>query len=315
MWDDFGRKIKYLRLSVTDLCQYRCIYCMPSQGVEKLAHSQMLSVDECVDVTRACVELGVEKVRITGGEPLVRRGILDICRGIAAIDGVKELCMTTNGALLPKYAKDLKAAGVHRLNISMDTLNPEKFRRITRVGELEQALVGLAAAEEAGFTGTKINCVLLGGINDDEIAAMAALTRDRDIDVRFIELMPIGECARWDKERFLSGEAVLRALPEAREAGYSGVARLYALPGHKGRIGLIDPLSHKFCSDCDKIRITADGKLKPCLHSAREFPLKGLRGEALKEAIGQAIAAKPREHHMDATHASDSLRGMSKIGG
>ena len=315
MIDDFGRKIKYLRLSVTDLCQYRCIYCMPCEGVAKMQHSQMLSVDECIEVTRACVELGVEKVRLTGGEPLVRRGILDICAGIAAIEGVKELCMTTNGALLPKYAKELKAAGVHRLNISMDTLDPEKFRRITRVGELSQALAGLEAAEEAGFTGTKINCVLVGGVNDDEIAAMAALTKDRDIDVRFIELRPIGECVGWEKERFLGGEAVLKALPEAKEVGHSGVARLYALPGHKGRIGLIDPLSHKFCGDCDKIRITADGKLKPCLHSAREFDLKGLRGEELKQAIAEGIAAKPQAHHMDAQHASESLRGMSKIGG
>lgn len=315
MTDNYGRTIRYLRLSVTDLCPYRCIYCMPECGVEKLEHSQILSVDECIEVAAACAGLGVTKVRLTGGEPLVRRGIVDICRGISAIDGIRELCMTTNGLLLPEYAVQLKQAGVTRLNLSLDTLDAEKFRRITRRGELREFYDGLKAAEEAGFENTKINCVLMGGINDDEIAALAGLTRERDIELRFIELMPIGECAHWDSARFIGGDAVLAALPEAEPVGTSGVSRLYRLPGHRGRIGLISPMSHKFCSACDRIRVTADGRLKPCLHSPDEISLRGLHGEELTRALQQAICAKPLSHHMDALHASGSLRGMSRIGG
>lgn len=315
MTDEFGRKIRYLRLSVTDLCSLRCIYCMPAEGVKKLGHEKILSVEELVEITRAAASLGITKVRLTGGEPLVRRGILDICRGISAIDGITELCVTTNGVLLPELARELKSAGVSRLNVSLDTLDAEKYRRITRVGDLDTVFRGLDAADDAGFTGTKLNCVLMGGINDDEIPDMAALTRSRDIDVRFIELMPIGECAAWDSARFISCETVLERVPELVPEGEKGVSRLYRLPGARGRVGLISPMSHKFCSECDRIRVTADGKLKPCLHSADEIVLKGLHGEELTETIRQAIRMKPRQHQMDESHRSDSLRGMSKIGG
>ncbi len=315
MTDDFGRNIRYLRLSVTDLCQYRCIYCMPEQGVEKLEHESILSVDECIEICRVCAGMGVKKVRITGGEPLVRRGIIDICRGAASIDGIEELCLTTNGLLLPRYAKELKEAGVTRLNLSLDTLCPEKFRHITRTGRLDEALKGLEAAEAAGFEHTKINCVLMGGINDDEIPELIQLIKDRDIELRFIELMPIGECAGWESGRFISGETVLKSLPQARPEGSSGVARLYSIPGYRGRIGLISPMSHKFCSECDRIRVTADGRIKPCLHSAAEFDLKGLHGDELEAAIRKAVSSKPLSHHMDGGHGSDSMRSMSRIGG
>lgn len=314
MTDHFGRKIKYLRLSVTDLCSLRCTYCMPERGVDKLPHDKVLSVEECIELCRVCAQLGITKIRITGGEPLVRRGIVDICRGIAEIDGIEELCMTTNGVLLPQYARQLKEAGVSRLNISLDTLDADKYRMITRVGELSTVIDGLEAAEEY-FGHTKINCVLMGGINDDEIADMVELTRERDIEVRFIELMPIGECALWDESRFISNETVLQAVPELTECGNSGVSRLYRVPGYAGRVGLISPMSHKFCTQCDRIRITADGRLKPCLHSPEEIMLKGLHGEALLEAVAKAIHAKPQAHIMDETHRSDSLRGMSEIGG
>ncbi|MBR5381206.1 MAG: GTP 3',8-cyclase MoaA [Oscillospiraceae bacterium] len=313
MKDGFGRNIRYLRLSVTDLCQFRCVYCMPEAGVSKLRHDGILSVEECVEVCRVCASLGVTKIRLTGGEPLVRRGIVDICRGISQIEGVEELCLTTNGVLLPRYAKELKDAGVTRVNISLDTLDPEKFRRITRTGELGDVLAGLDLAEEL-FGHTKINCVLIGGVNDD-VLPMVELTRDRDIDVRFIELMPIGECASWDRARFIGGDAVLKAVPELRPVGSGGVSTLYQVPGWRGRVGLISPMSHKFCSTCDRIRVTADGKLKPCLHSATEIPLKGLHGRELEETIAGAIRGKPQSHLMDETHRSDSLRGMSGIGG
>ncbi|MBR6259700.1 MAG: GTP 3',8-cyclase MoaA [Oscillospiraceae bacterium] len=313
MKDDFGRNIRYLRLSVTDLCQMRCLYCMPAEGVQKLEHDSILTVEECIEVCRVCAELGVNKIRLTGGEPLVRRGIVDICRGIARIPGVEELCITTNGLLLPKYAADLKAAGVTRVNLSLDTLDPEKLRRITRTGNVTDVLAGLEAAEKY-FGHTKINSVLIGGINDD-ITDMVALTRDRDIEVRFIELMPIGECSDWPEERFVSAEAILKRVPQLEYIGDKGVSMLYQVPGWKGRVGLIRPMSHKFCSACDRIRITADGKLKPCLHSATEIPLKGLHGEELKNTVASAIKAKPQSHLMDETHHSDSLRGMSGIGG
>lgn len=314
MTDDYGRNIRYLRLSVTDLCQLRCVYCMPEQGVDKLGHGRIMMVEECVELCRACAQLGIDKIRITGGEPLVRRGIIDICRGIGEIDGIKELCLTTNGLLLPGCARELAEAGVSRLNVSLDTLNAEKYRRITRVGELSGALAGLEAAEKY-FKNTKINCVLMGGVNDDEIPALVGLTRERAIDLRFIELMPIGECAGWERARFIGGDAVLAAVPELTPCGSSGVSRMYRVPGWAGRVGLISPMSHKFCADCNRIRVTADGKLKPCLHSAEEIPLRGLHGEALLEAIARAIRAKPVSHVMSETGHSDSRRGMSGIGG
>lgn len=315
MNDGFGRRIKYLRLSVTDLCQLRCQYCMPAEGVRKIEHSDILSVEECIEMARACAALGVTKVRLTGGEPLVRRGITDICAGIAAIPGVEELCLTTNAVLLEKYAAQLRDAGVTRLNISLDTLDAEKYRRITRVGDIETVFRGLDAADSAGFEHTKINCVLMGGVNDDEIRDMIGLTREREIEVRFIELMPIGECAGWDEARFIPGSTVLDRAPELREEGVSGVTTVYRMPGYAGTVGLISPMSHKFCSGCDKIRITSDGLLKPCLHSADEIPLRGRHGEALEAAIRDAIMSKPQSHLMQEGRHSDSLRGMSGIGG
>jgi len=287
---------------------------MPESGVNKLEHRQIMSVEECVELCRSCAELGIDKIRITGGEPLIRRGIVEICRGIGAIEGIKELCLTTNGVLLPKYARELAEAGVDRVNVSLDTLDAEKYRRITRIGEMGDALAGLRAAEEY-FSNTKINCVLMGGINDDEIPAMVELTREHAIDLRFIELMPIGECAGWDRARFIGGDAVLAAVPELEPCGNSGVSRMYRVPGYAGRVGLISPMSHKFCADCNRIRVTADGKLKPCLHSAEEIPLSGLHGAELTEAIARAIRAKPASHVMSETGHSDSRRGMSGIGG
>ena len=239
------------------------------------------------------------RVRVTGGEPLVRRGIVDICRRISAIPGVEELDMTTNGVLLPKLAAELKTAGVKRLNISLDTLKPDKFKHITRCGNLDEALRGIDAAFEAGYDMIKINTVLIGGVNDDEIPAFVDMTRDRNIHVRFIELMPIGESAEWSHERFISNSCVLEKIPQLEKAGSSGVAQLYRLPGAPGTVGLISPISSHFCPTCNRIRITADGKLKPCLHSADEVDLRGLHGEALVDTISQAVGAKPLRHLLD----------------
>lgn len=312
MQDGHARNITYLRLSVTDLCSFRCRYCMPAGGVPKRDHRDVCSVEELVEITRAAADCGVRKVRLTGGEPLVRRGILEICRGISAIPEMEELCLTTNGAALPQLAGPLKEAGVDRLNVSLDTLRPDRFAYITRTGRLEDVLRGLEAASEAGFTGTKLNVVLMKEFNEDEIPDFVTLARRYPLEVRFIELMPIGE---GQNAQFLPAQAVLNACPDLRPVESSGVARRYRPPGGPGLVGLIEPMSHRFCGDCDRIRVTADGNLKPCLHSNQEIPLRGLHGEALRRAVAAGIAAKPERHHMNETGRSEAGRNMHQIGG
>ncbi len=315
MNDTLGRKITYLRLSVTDLCDLRCIYCMPEHGVPKRAHSEICSLEELCDMAAAAVSLGVRKVRITGGEPLIRRGVVSLCQMLRALPGLEELCLTTNGVRLPELAAPLREAGVDRLNISLDTLRPERYRSITRIGELSSVLRGLDAAEAAGFSHTKLNCVLMGGVNDDEIEDFVRLTQACPLSVRFIELMPMGACAKWEKARFLPAGAVLDRVPELEPAGTDGVSRLYRIPGAAGTVGLIEPMSHAFCAECSRIRITADGKLKPCLHADTEIALRGLHGEALLDAIRQGIARKPERHALMRDGESHAGRCMSEIGG
>lgn len=316
MQDSLGREISYMRLSVTDRCNCRCVYCMPEEGVEKRAHSDLLSFEELAEIVRAATQLGVHKVRITGGEPLARRGVENLVKLVTGIDGIDEIAMTTNATLLADKAEVLRAAGLTRLNISLDTLCAEHYRTITRVGELEDALAGLDAARSAGFTGTKINCVLMGGINDDEIADFVELTHDEPYEVRFIELMPMGECATWPAERFVAADEVLAAVPEFKACGTSGVAELYQVSGYAGRVGLIRAVSHRFCERCDRIRVTADGKLKPCLHSASEIDLRGLVGEELVAALKQGVMAKPAHHNLNpGVAASATPRDMNQIGG
>lgn len=315
MFDSYGRRIRYLRLSVTDLCNCRCVYCMPACGVPKLQHSQILSFEEMRDIVVTAASLGVTKVRITGGEPLVRRGVVDLVRMVAQVPGIREVDMTTNATLLAPVAGQLREAGLSRLNVSLDTLDPDRYARITRRGSLDDALAGLRAARDAGFRNTKINCVLLGGVNDDELRPLAQLARDHDLTVRFIELMRMGECANWPASRFVSADEVLRAVPELRPVGEQGVSELYHAEGWQGRVGLIRPMTHRFCGDCDRIRVTADGKLKPCLHSAAEVGLRGLSGDELVQAIRAGIQAKPQGHRMQNGRASDSARAMNEIGG
>lgn len=316
MQDTLGRDITYMRLSVTDRCNCRCIYCMPEAGVAKRSHNDLLSFEELTDIVRAATELGVHKVRITGGEPLVRRGIETLVEMVAGVPGVDEVAMTTNATLLVDKAEALRAAGLTRLNISLDTLRSERYREISRVGSLEDALAGIEAARAAGFANTKINCVLMGGINSDELADFVELTKSEPYEARFIELMPMGECAGWPAERFISADAVLVAVPELEPCGTSGVAELYQVPGYVGRIGLIRAVSHKFCSHCDRIRVTADGKLKPCLHSEGEFDLRGLTGDELVSALKQGVLAKPAHHNLSpGVAASATPRDMNQIGG
>ena len=315
MIDGKGRSIEYLRLSVTDRCNCRCAYCMPAGGIPMLGHSDILSFEELEAVVRAAAELGVRKVRLTGGEPLVRRGIVDLVGMIAQVPGVEELAMTTNACLLAPVARALREAGLSRLNVSLDTLRADRYEKITRGGRLEDALAGLEAAREAGFSRTKINCVLMGGVNDDEVADLAAFAKDSPVDVRFIELMPIGPAATMAPGAFVCADIVLDALPGLEPCGRDGVAELYRMDGWAGRVGLIRPMSHKFCDGCSRIRVTADGRLKPCLHSSAEINLRGLGHDELLAALRAGIAAKPAYHLMDQTHASESARDMNEIGG
>ena len=313
MVDSYARAITYLRISITDRCNYRCRYCMPDAGIEKCAHGDICSLEELRDMAAAAVRCGVRKIRVTGGEPLVRRGAVDFCRMLSEIPGVEELCVTTNGSLLAEQAAALREADVTRLNISLDTLKEERFRAITRLGTLSDVLRGIEAAERAGFEKIKLNCVLLGGVNDDEIADFAALTRAHDWQVRFIERMPMG-CGR-DFGAYLPAQAVLERCPELEAISHDGVAACYRFPDARGTVGLIAPMSHAFCSECSRVRITADGKLKPCLHSAAELSLRGLSGDELEAAIRRGILMKPERHHMDETGETEAQRGMFAIGG
>ena len=315
MLDGEGRLIEYLRLSVTDRCNCRCTYCMPAGGVPMLGHKDILSFEELTEVVTACAQLGVRKVRLTGGEPLVRRGLPELVRMIRAVPGVEELAMTTNATLLAPVAAELHHAGLDRLNVSLDTLDAARYAELTRGGSLADALAGLAAARDAGFSRTKVNCVLMGGVNDADVPRLAELARTEPIDVRFIELMPMGPCAGWPKARFVSAETVLGAVPGLVPLRRDGVAELWHAPGWVGNVGLIRPMSHRFCDGCSRIRVTADGRLKPCLHSSAEIPLRGLHGEALLAELRRGIAAKPAYHHMDQDHASQSARDMNEIGG
>lgn len=316
MIDSLGRNITYLRLSVTELCNLRCRYCMPEEGVCKLAHSQLLTEEEMVRAVRAASRLGITKVRITGGEPLVKPNILSICRNVANVPGISETSVTTNAILLPDMAAPLREAGVQRVNISLDTLNPEKYRKITRRGELSDALRGIEAALNAGFEKVKINAVLIGGFNDDEIPALAALTQKWPVDVRFIELMPMAGNTDFGSECYIPVTRVLDALPQALPEQEEGVARLFRLPGALGRVGLISPLSQHFCAACNRIRLTADGKIKPCLHSAEEISIKGLSEQDMMEQMRRAILSKPACHaELNVISRSPSGRSMNQIGG
>lgn len=317
MKDPFGREITYLRLSVTERCNLRCRYCMPEEGICKKPHSEMLTEEEMLLAVEAGASLGIQKLRLTGGEPLVKKNIVSLCRRAAQLPGIREVCVTTNGILLPELAKPLKKAGVSRVNISLDTLEEEKYRYITRMGTLSQALRGLEAALEAGFARVKLNTVLIGGFNEEEIPALAALTRRYPVDVRFIELMPMCEKGEFDESAYVPCDRVLQLLPSLRpvlEGG--GVAELYELPDALGRVGLISAVSKHFCGACNRLRLTADGHLKPCLHSDREISIKGLDLDGMRREMARAISEKPACHApLSATQRSHAGRDMNQIGG
>jgi cyclic pyranopterin phosphate synthase len=327
--DAYNRPISYLRISVTDRCNLRCVYCMPPEGVPWRPHEEILRYEEIETVARAAAELGISKVRLTGGEPLVRPGVVDLVRILARVPGVDDLAMTTNGTLLAGYAADLAQAGLQRINVSLDTLRPERFRRITRGGDLGDVLKGIEAAQAAGLEPIKINSVVIRGLNDDEVVDLARKTMAAEWNVRFIELMPVGNGgtvnARWQEQVVTAQEirgqieTALGELEPAKVSAGGGPARYYRLAGAKGTLGFITPISEHFCYRCNRLRLTADGQLRPCLLSDYEIdlrtPLRQGAGVArIKALILQGIERKPMQHHLDECQAPEK-RVMSEIGG
>ena len=314
MLDKNGRRIEYLRISITDRCNLRCVYCMPESGVSSIEHAQILSFEEITRLVRIMTGLGIKHIRLTGGEPMARRGCLDLVQSLSAVPGVESISMTSNGILLKDKVHQAKLAGLSALNISIDALNPSVYSRLTRGGDVSQALCTLRQAVEEGLH-VKVNTVPIRGFNEEELPPIAHLAKEAPICVRFIELMPMGGV--FGKEAYLSGQAVLDQIPELLpipEQG--GVARLFRLPDGKGKIGLISPLSRHFCGTCNRLRLTSDGCIKPCLHSGLEIPIRGKHGQDLVNALQEAILQKPQMHgRLDAEHPSKAGRTMNTIGG
>lgn len=326
--DTFGRQIDYLRISITDRCNLRCAYCLPVEGIEWTPLADMLSSQEILRFVEAAAALGIRKVRLTGGEPLVRPDVLDLIRGIKAIPGIQEVSLTTNGMLLARMAQALAHSGLDRVNVSLDTLDPEKFKRITRYGNLERVWRGLEAAENAGLKPVKINAVIVRGFNDGELKDFVHLAMHRAWHVRFIELMPVGNGGDWgpgflpDRQRYFSVQEMMAALvgfnlrPSEAPVG-NGPARVFRAPGSLGSVGFISPLGQHFCDRCNRLRLTVDGKLRPCLLANTEISIREpYEGEPLQDLILRAVHQKPRGHTLSqAVHQDDPNRLMCQIGG
>ena len=322
--DSFQRPINYMRISVTDRCNLRCVYCMPAEGVKLMAHSDILSYEEIYTIVKAAAELGINKVRLTGGEPLVRLGLSELVRLLASIDTIDDISLTTNGILLAQQAAALKEAGLRRVNISLDTLKPDRFQQITRCGRLEDTLEGIAVARAVGLNPVKINMVVMSGVNDDELPDFAARTVGDGWNVRFIELMPTngGDSVSSklvsvsDMRRRIES---LGKLEPCQVSVGNGPAKYFCLPDATGTIGFITPVTEHFCYQCNRLRLTADGKLRPCLLSEEEIDLReplrcGAPALELKNLIEKAIASKPRGHHL-AKGSKYNGRPFSQVGG
>ena len=326
--DTYGRKIDYLRISITDHCNLKCYYCTPFSGRSHLERSEILTYEELLNVARAAAACGITKIRITGGEPLVRKGVVEFCRMLSELDGLKSLALTTNGIYLEEMAEPLFKAGVHRINISLDTLRPERFAKITGYDWLPRVLAGIKRAEAVGMYPIKINAVIMRGINDDEIKDLARLTLDKPYHVRFIELMPTNSSAYGDYETlFVPVEEFMKKIHRIDRvqiepaADSYGPARLCKLPGAVGKVGFIAPISWHFCGACNRLRLTADGKIKTCLFSQEEIDIKAaLRSGATQDHIigtfRQAVAEKPSGHQLNTKeHQNGCGRAMRAIGG
>jgi cyclic pyranopterin phosphate synthase len=324
--DRFGRRVDYIRLSITDRCDFRCVYCM-GEDMTFLPRNEVLTLEECARLVRIFVELGVQKVRITGGEPLVRKNALWLFEHIGTLPGLREQVLTTNGSQLDEYAVALKTAGVSRINISLDSLDPERFRTLTRVGDLNKVLNGIEAARAAGFERIKLNAVLMQGINDDEAPALVQFAIDKQLDISFIEEMPLGEVNHSRGASFVSNDETLKTLQGTFNLISStetsgGPARYWRLPGTETRVGFISPHSHNFCEACNRVRITCKGELYLCLGQNDMVDLMPLLRASptddtpLREAILNSMQIKPQGHDFDLRRAEPAVvRFMSMTGG
>jgi len=326
MRDAFNRRIEYLRISVTDKCNLRCVYCMPEHGLPWLRKDDLLTYEEIAEVVRCMAGMGLRRVRLTGGEPLVRQDLPVLVRMLKAIPGIEDIALSTNAVLLAECAQELRAAGVNRLNISLDSLRPERVDAIARrQGSFERIMRGIAAAEAAGFQPLKLNAVIMRGRNDDEVETFAAATMDHPWHVRFIEVMPVGDNLDISANEFVSALEMLeriRALgrlePVDGPQG-NGPATYFRLPGARGTIGVITPMSHNYCDRCNRMRLTADGQLRPCLFGSIQTDLRGplRRGEELQPHVSHTLAIKPERHWLvqGAESGSGGLRALSQVGG
>ena len=316
LMDHLGRKIDYLRISITDRCNLRCRYCMPADGVETKGHQDILSYEDIIKIVKTGIELGIRKVRITGGEPLVRLGVEDLISSLSRLE-LKDISMTSNAVLLSKKAEKLKAAGLDRINISLDTLDPVKFKEITRRDNLQQVLSGIRAAQKAELNPVKLNVVVMKGINDDELFDFVELSRSEKLSIRFIEYMPLGGEAEAGK--FISSSDIKNLISkkyklQPADSKGNGPANYYKVEGAAGTIGFISAVSEHFCSSCNRLRLTADGRFKPCLAGNQEVKITGMTKKEIKAAYKKALAVKPACHDLN-FEKQDYSRNMSQIGG
>ena len=324
--DNFGRHIDYIRLSVTDRCDFRCVYCM-TEDMTFLPRQQILSLEELHRVAKAFTELGVKKIRLTGGEPMVRSNVMSLIEKLGALPGLEELLLTTNGAQLDKYAVPLQQAGVNRINISIDSLNAERFKRISRVGKLEKVLLGIDAARAAGFERIRLNAVVMRGYNEDEVLKLADYAIERDLDIAFIEEMPLGDASDHDREQTTCSNDWVRSVIEEKydlvssAAKTAGPSKYSQIAGQKSRIGFISPVSHNFCEDCNRVRVTVEGRLLLCLGNEHSIDLRAILrdvnagDEKLKEAIIASMAIKPERHYFYDKDHTQPIRLMNMTGG
>ena len=332
--DKFGRRVSYVRMSVTDRCDFRCVYCMDEE-MTFVPRDKILSFEEMHLIAEVFVELGVSKIRLSGGEPLIRGNVLSLCESIGALENLDELVMTTNGSQLPRLAKDLKASGLKRLNISLDTLDPAKFKELTRVGDLSKVLQGIDAAIEAGFEKIKLNAVILKGRNDDEVVDLVDFAIKKGLDISFIEEMPLGAITEHNREEAFCSSDEIKAMLEKRwlltaaKVGKvsDGPSQYYHISGNgisgvaSTKVGFISPHSHNFCGDCNRVRVTAEGRLLLCLGNEYSVDLRGLLraypGDKvrLRDAIVDAMDLKPERHEFDHSNEPDIVRFMNMTGG
>jgi cyclic pyranopterin phosphate synthase len=324
--DAFARRVSYLRISVTDRCNLRCTYCMPEAGLPWIDKGGILSFEEIETIVRAAASTGVTALRITGGEPLVRRDLPRLIARLAAIPGIEDIALSTNGLLLAEHARELVAAGLRRVNVSLDTLRPERFETIARRPGLDRVLAGIDAALAAGLEPVKLNCVVMRGQNDDELADFAALTRERALFVRFIEVMPVVENAHEQRQQYVSSSEILERLQAvgdllpAAGPGGNGPARYFSFARARGAVGVISPLSHDYCDRCNRVRLTADGRLRLCLFGNHEIDLRtpvraGASQTELANLFHSSMLIKPERHHLNLGEPGSRMRAFSEIGG